>query len=100
VFPVILFLTIYVSIPGEISVVRGQNLRFSWGLTTKAPTDSIGRYDCRVKFMGVPIKTVNVSVNPEKYVIPSGEPIGVKIYTDGVLVVGLGSIRDKKNEKQ
>lgn len=94
-FPLVLFLTIYSSIPGEISVTRGQNLYFRWGLSATAPTDNIGRFDCPVKFMGVPIKTVNVSVNPERYVIPSGAPIGVKIYTDGVLIVGMGSVRDE-----
>lgn len=94
VFPVILFLNVYAAIPEEISVTKGNRLRFGWGLETKVPTDSVGRYDCSVRLLGVPVKTVNVSVNPKRYVIPSGEAIGVKIYTEGVLVVGMSSVKD------
>lgn len=97
VLPVISFLTVYASIPDEISVTKGQNLSLRWGFYSNIPTDSIGRYDCDVKLLGLPVKTVSVSVNPERYVVPSGESIGVKIYTDGVLVVGLGSVCDKFN---
>ena len=93
VFPVMLFLNVYASIPDEISVTRGNSIRLGLGFETKAPTDNVGRYDCRVKLLGIPVKTVNVSVNPERFVIPSGEAIGVKIYTDGVLVVGIGSVK-------
>lgn len=85
-------LTIYMSIPQEISVTKGCSIDLKLGLSASAPTESVGRYDCCVKLLGVPIKTVNVSVNPERYVIPSGEAIGVKIYTDGVLVVGTGPV--------
>ncbi len=31
------------------------------------------------------------AANAAQYVIPSGEPVGVKIYTDGLLVVGISS---------
>ena len=96
-FPAVLFLTVYSAIPREISITRGQKLCFDGIVYGEAPTDNVGMFDCPVKFMGLPIKTVNVSVNPQRYVIPSGEPIGVKIYTDGVLVVGTGSVRDENS---
>lgn len=96
VLPITAFLTAYASIPGQISVTRGHSLNLSWGMETEAPTDNIGKYDCRVKFLGLlPIKTVNVSVNPEQYVVPSGEAIGVRLYTDGVLVIATGCVKDE-----
>jgi len=96
VLPLTAFLVAYTSIPGQICVTKGHNLNLSWGMEADAPTDNIGRYDCRVKFLGVvPIKTVNVSVNPQQYVVPSGEAIGVRMYTDGVLVIATGSVRNE-----
>ena len=37
--------------------------------------------------------------NEKKYVIPSGETIGIKMYTKGLLVVGISSVTDTKGEK-
>lgn len=40
------------------------------------------------------MKTVTFSVEPSQFVIPSGEAIGVKLYTDGVIVISAGSVTD------
>ncbi len=40
-------------------------------------------------FGRIPLKTVTVSVVPEREVIVSGEVIGIRIYSDGIMVVGL-----------
>lgn len=34
-----------------------------------------------------PVKSVSVSAEPKRYVIPCGVPFGAKIYTDGIIVV-------------
>ncbi|MBR3935161.1 MAG: SpoIVB peptidase [Oscillospiraceae bacterium] len=48
---------------------------------------------CKAKFMGVfPIKEVSVTVTDEKIVKVCGTPFGVKMFTDGVLVVGFSRI--------
>ncbi len=41
----------------------------------------------------IPIKQVTAIVHDEKYVSVSGEPFGVKMFSDGVMVVGFSDIR-------
>ena len=47
-------------------------------------------------FNTVPIKNVTVNVIPTTTVIPVGTTVGLKLYTDGVLVVGMSEINGKK----
>jgi stage IV sporulation protein B len=47
----------------------------------------------------LPVKEVTLNVIPDIKVVPSGEAIGVKIESKGVLVVGLSSITDVKGRK-
>ena len=47
-------------------------------------------------FNKVPVKTVTVNVIPTTTVIPVGNTVGLKLYTDGVLVVGMSEIEGKK----
>ena len=42
------------------------------------------------------IKDVSVNIIPKTSVVPVGEAIGMKLYTDGVLVVGMSEIEGKK----
>ncbi len=101
VLPVLAFLVAYMQIPEKVTVMQGQELDFRWGITASASTEKTGSFDCRVKlFNCIPIKTVNVSVTPDCYVIPSGEAIGVKVHTDGVLVVGMSEVQDEKGKKR
>jgi stage IV sporulation protein B len=44
--------------------------------------------DVSLQAMGLPIKSTEVTVYPELKVIPGGQSIGVRVHTDGVLVVG------------
>lgn len=92
-------------IPDNVSVVEGRQLTFSSRLPIKVSdvspnfiqTGSIkktGRhYSDEVKIFGaVPVKSVNVSVVKETYVIPCGCTFGVKFYTSGVVVVGMSDV--------
>lgn len=47
-------------------------------------------------FDNIFLKKVNVNVIPETTVIPLGSTIGLKLYTAGVLVVGMSEIENKK----
>lgn len=50
-------------------------------------------YDARLMLFDViPIKDATVTVTDRKYVIPCGTPFGIKIYTEGVLVIKTGNI--------
>ena len=45
-----------------------------------------------LKLLGVPVKTVSVTVSPQRYVIPGGQSIGVALNMAGVLVVGASDV--------
>lgn len=47
-------------------------------------------------FNTIPVKDVTVNVIPTTTVIPVGSTVGLKLYTDGVLVVGMSEIDGKK----
>lgn len=44
----------------------------------------------------IPIKQVKVKVQPPKKVYPGGNSIGVSLYTDGALIVGVSELVDKQ----
>ena len=55
-------------------------------------TENVGKSTLSAKLFGyLPVKSVEVSVLPEKSVIPSGKPIGIRLYSDGVMVVDIVS---------
>ena len=46
-----------------------------------------------------PIKNVDVNIIPNTTVVPLGNVIGLKLYTDGVLVVGVTEVENVDNKK-
>ncbi len=51
-----------------------------------------GLIDMKVSLMGIPIKNVTVSVLPNTKLIPCGDSVGVRIDTEGVMVLGIGTV--------
>lgn len=52
-----------------------------------------GDYEVDLKLLGmVPIKTAHVKTVERQYMVPCGTPFGVKIYTAGVIVVGMTAV--------
>lgn len=50
-------------------------------------------YEVQLKLFGIiPIKSIKVNVVNEMYVAVSGESFGIKIFTDGVMVVGMTEV--------
>lgn len=58
-----------------------------------------GKTNLMYEVAGLPIKKVDVSVLDDLKVVPSGESIGVKLHTKGVLVVGFHRVQTKKGSK-
>ncbi len=54
--------------------------------------DCTGTINLNVKFLGAKVKKINVNVIENAKVVPVGGVIGVKLYTNGVLVVGMSEI--------
>lgn len=50
-------------------------------------------YQAQIKLLGfVPVKDSTVTVVSRRYVTPGGQPFGLRIFTDGVVVTGVGSV--------
>ncbi len=92
-----LFLPVRIEARGESAQVAGsQDERLKdLGLTSELSLSSAkaGQTDLTIKLLGlIPVKRVQVTVYPERMLIPGGEAIGVAIKTRGVLVVGLADV--------
>lgn len=54
--------------------------------------NEVGNTSMILKMLGIPVKKVNVNINPEKRLMPGGQSVGIAIRTEGVLVVGSSDI--------
>lgn len=61
--------------------------------------DYTGTVNLNVKLLGAKVKEINVNVIEKLEVVPLGNLIGVKLYTNGVLVVGMSEISGTDNNK-
>ncbi len=88
------------ALPDEFSVGHGQTLRVGEWVTGQPVGDTVpaaagvgDRYPARLTLGGlIPVKEVAVTVTRQRTVLVGGTPFGIKLYTDGVLVVGLSDI--------
>lgn len=61
-------------------------------------SDNIGTVNLSLDLFGtIPLKEIDVNVLPRTTVIPLGNSVGLKLYTDGVLVVGMSEIKGLDN---
>lgn len=93
-------------LPDEFAVSKKENLQIDGVLPITAEYSDVllsGRqqsqplagssYLTELKLFGlIPIKSVEVNLVDPLYVVPSGEPFGIKIYIGGVVVVGFSDI--------
>lgn len=106
------------SIPQKTIIFQGQSLNFGnfLGISIKVENDETksvlastniensiqsetGNITAKVKLFDVfTVKNVDVSVIKKTTVIPVGQVAGLKLYTQGVLVVGLSEITSENNE--
>lgn len=105
------------NIPNELVVFEGEaiSMRTLLGITIKdekqetievssnngnTVSDEVGKSTLEVSlFNNISLKNVDVSVLPKTTVIPVGNIAGVKLYTSGVLVVGMSEIEGSDNKK-
>lgn len=103
------------NIPDTIAIFRGEQINIStlWGINIKKENTSVetstnlsadtfentGNETLTVSlFDKIDLKTIDVSIMEEVEIIPVGEIVGVKLYTNGVLVVGTSSIENKNGD--
>lgn len=62
-------------------------------------SDKEGSVNMQVSLMGIPIKNITVSVLPNIELIPCGDSVGVRIDTQGVMVLGIGTFVGEDGKK-
>lgn len=111
---ILLIIYIYVTnitfLPQKLVLLEGENINLFtlWGISlsnqesTQAannlgtPVNSENK-SLGVEFLGIPLSNkIEVNIVENKKVIPLGNSIGLKLYTSGVLVVGMTEIEGKK----
>ena len=88
------------ALPDAFSVGQGQPLQVGRWVSGTPTGDTVSAaavvgegYPARLTLGGViPVKEVAVTVTRQRTVLVGGAPFGVKLYTDGVLVVGVSDI--------
>ena len=98
------------SLPNNYYVVSGSTLHLNGiidavpcgsaadGVTVEAGSRLTSRAE--LKLLGIiPIKTVNVQELDSPVLVPCGEPFGIKLLTDGVIVVEVSSFETAKGFK-
>ena len=118
IFIVFLLLIIYEYIcnitllPNNIIIMQGENLNINpvLGLYLNSnnnimqassnlnnPINTVGKLDFKLDLFNLfPVKDISVNVIPKTKVVPIGASIGMKLYTDGVLVVGMSEIEGEE----
>lgn len=56
-----------------------------------------GTVNMKLSVLGIPVRNVKLAVLPDTEVIPCGMTVGVRINTEGVMVLGTGSVQGDNN---
>ena len=114
----LMYVTNITSIPENVMLLQGEHYTVKTllgiNITTKQENyetiqvssdlsesaTKVGKINYKLNLFGiVPLKEITVNVIPKTYVVPLGDAVGLKLYTSGVLVVGMGEIEGAGNIK-
>lgn len=107
-------------LPDNIVIFQGEelNLKTVYGITVNQKSnssnsynvmltssnlnqkvsDNIGTVNLNLNLFGtIPVKEIDVNILPRTTVVPLGNSVGLKLYTNGVLVVGMSEIKGEDN---
>ena len=96
-------------LPDSYKVEKGEELHIAtWiesqrygkdGKVKSVSSDTSGEYRSTLRWCGIfPVKEVTVSVVDASVVTIGGTPFGIKLYTDGVLIVSLSEVVTEKGK--
>ena len=90
-------------LPDRVYVTEGERFSFSGGLLTAEPdkpalaeasSNTNGSYNATLRLFGtIPLRSVRVTSTERLWLVPGGMTFGVKMFTEGVIVVGLADVR-------
>ena len=79
---------------GGVSNIPPDAIKIDLSKEVTLNTAKSNKYLMKVKLFGViPFKQVNIQVISDQELIPVGEPIGLYVKTDGLLVIGVGEFK-------
>ena len=79
-----------------INILNSEAMQASSNLNNSI-VEKTGKLDLKINLFNLfPVKDLTVNVIPKTSVIPLGKAIGLKMYTEGVLVVGMSEIEGQK----
>lgn len=81
--------------------INNDNSGNSFKNSISIQSNQEGEHSMKLSIMGLPIANVKLNVLPNTSLVPIGKTIGVKINTNGVIVLGIGSVKgkDEKNHE-
>lgn len=92
------------NIPNEIILLSGEklNIKTVWGIdtleTSTTSSENTNKTNVEVKLFGIaPVKDITVTTLENYEVVPVGKIVGLKLYTNGILIVGMSEIEDANN---
>ena len=122
--PIFILIIVYIyvliieSIPNNITILQGENIQIKqlWGIglskqnneeileassnKNQNTINQVNTEKIKINLLNkINIKNVNIDILPKTKVIPVGSVAGVKLYTNGVLVVGMSEIEGMDNKK-
>ena len=110
IFLMLIIYAYFVSIeflPEEVTLLSGEkySVKKLYGTeitaTSKTGASSSEKIDVDVNLFGkLNVKTISVNVLENIEVVPVGKIIGLKLYTNGVLIVGMSEIENINNEME
>lgn len=99
----------FYALPDEISSLSEEKIDvgpfYSCSLDSKEKTVSKsvvaeGEYKLKLKlFNAIPVKSSSLTVSSRPYVVPSGEIVGLRLFTKGVMVVGFETVQSDSGEE-
>ena len=81
--------------PDEIFIGEGERAEVKCPVPIRAERLCSSKNECKIKLSlpsGAYVKTVSIKEVKKNYLIPAGIPFGIKMFTKGVVVVGLSDI--------
>lgn len=108
IFFMFIFYIYFISIdvlPDQVTLLEGEkySIKTCFGTevlaTSATSTSSEKRLNVEINLLGkVKLKTISVSILEDTKVVPIGKIIGLKLYTNGVLIVGMSEIENIENK--
>lgn len=79
--------------------IQDENIQIKLNQPFTMQIDDTGKMDVQLSLLGfIPVRNMKVEVLPYTQVVPCGNTIGVRISTDGVMVLGTGLVRGEDDK--